>query len=319
MQLAHSVVALITQAAAAGRPALSAGTPAEARALLGAGRTALGRGPELHHVEDLMVETRSGALPARLFRPSADPNGLVLYLHGGGWVLGGIDDFDAAARLFAERSGMALLLPEYRLAPEHPFPAAVEDALDCLDWMNEHASSLVGPERPLVIAGDSAGANLATIAAAELTGRVHLARQVLIYPVTDCDFDRPSYLGPANAGLISRSDMLWFFENYVGGRERADPRISPLRRGDLDGLPPTYVATAEYDVLRDEGEAYAHRLAEAGIPTTLARYAGLPHGFVRLFNLVPEADRAMAHIADALAGRPSGEPLGGAATRGDAG
>jgi acetyl esterase len=146
---------------------------------------------------------------------------------------------------------------------------------------------------------------------------VPLARQVLIYPVTDCDFERPSYLDPENAGLISRSDMLWFFDHYVGGRERADPRISPLRGEDLSGLPPTYVATAQYDVLRDEGEAYAHRLAKAGIPTTLARHAGLPHGFVRLFNLVPEADRAMAQIADAIAGRPSGERLGCAGKLGD--
>ena len=309
MPLTPAVAALIAQAAAAGRPALSAGTPDEARALLAAGRVALGRGPDLFRVEDLSVETRSGALPARLYVPGPDPAGLVLYLHGGGWVLGTIAEFDAAARLLAHRSGLAVLLPEYRLAPEHPFPCAVEDAVDCLDWAHRRAGGLVGPGRPLVIAGDSAGANLATVAAAERAGRVSLARQVLIYPVTDCDFERPSYRDPENAGLITRRDMLWFFDHYAGERERADPRISPMRRADLAGLPPAHVATAEYDVLRDEGEAYAHRLAEAGVPTTLTRHAGLPHGFVRLFNLVPEADRAMTEIAAALAGRGDGWPL----------
>jgi acetyl esterase len=317
MPLAPQIVALMAQTAAAGRPALSAGTPAEARALLAAGRATLGPGPDLPRVEDLAIETRSDRLSARLYVPGPDPSGLILYLHGGGWALGTIAEFDAAARLLAQRSGLALVLPEYRLAPEHPFPSAVEDAVDCLDWVGERAGGLVGGQPALVIAGDSAGANLATVAAAERAGRVPLARQVLIYPVTDCDFDRPSYLDPANAGLITRRDMQWFFGHYAAGRDLADPRISPLRRNDLAGMPPSHVATAEYDVLRDEGEAYAHRLAESGVLTTLTRHASLPHGFVRLFNLVPEADQAMTEIADALAGRAGGTRLAQGTNRGD--
>ncbi|MFH6787282.1 MULTISPECIES: alpha/beta hydrolase [Methylobacterium] len=319
MPLAPAVSALLAQAAAAGRPALSAGTPDDARGLLAAGRAALGQGPDLDRIEDLAVQTRAGPLPARLYVPGPAPAGLVLYLHGGGWVLGTIEDYDAFARLLARRSGLAVLLPEYRLAPEHPFPCGLEDAIDCLDWANRRAADLVGPGLDLVVAGDSAGANLATVAAAERIGRVPLARQVLVYPVADCDVDRPSYLDPENAGLITRRDMLWFFDHYAGAGNPADPRVSPLRRASLAGLPPTHVATAEYDVLRDEGEAYAHRLAQAGIATTLTRHAGLPHGFVRLFNLVPEADRAVAEIADAVAGRTAGRrPTSATTSQGEA-
>lgn len=304
--LAPAVSALLAQAAAAGRPALSAGTPDDARKLLATSRAGLGQGPELDRVEDLAVDTRIGPVPARLYMPGPMPTGLVLYLHGGGWVLGSIEDYDAFARLLARRSGLAVLLPEYRLAPEHPFPCGLEDVIDCLDWVGRRAADLVGPGLDLVIAGDSAGANLATVAAAERIGRVPLVRQVLVYPVVDCDVDRPSYLDGENVGLITRRDMLWFLDHYVGAGNPADPRVSPIRRASLAGLPPTYVATAEYDILRDEGEAYARRLAEAGTATTLTRHAGLPHGFVRLFNLVPEADRAVAEIADAVAGRLAG-------------
>lgn len=307
MPLDPLVGALFAQVAASGRPAISASSPEQARAVLEAGRAALGSGPPLDRVEDVSIATRGGHVPGRLFRPKPRPDGLVVYFHGGGWVLGTLDGFDAVVRVLAERSGCAFLLVDYRLAPETPFPGAVEDAVDALLWAARGIADLAGRDAgdrdaagrdlPLVAAGDSAGANLATVAAAILRGRVEPALQVLIYPVADCDFDTPSYRDPGNAGIVTRDDMIWFFDHYAAGPDRAGPDVSPLRRPDLAGLPPAHVATAEYDVLRDEGEAYARRLAAAGIATVLRRYDGLPHGFIRLHNLVPAVDAALTEIA----------------------
>jgi acetyl esterase len=251
-------------------------------------------------VEDLTLTTRGGALQARLFQPTASPRGLIVYLHGGGWVLGGIDDFDTLARTLVAQSGCAVLLPDYRLAPEHPFPAAIEDCEDAITEAAARSSSWLGHPVPLVVAGDSAGANLATVAAARLYPRVALALQALIYPVTDCDFNRPSYGQHATGLPLTARDMRWFFEHYAPPDRWSDPLVSPLRAPNLSVLPPTYVAIAAYDVLRDEGEAYAQRLQEAGVPVTLRIYDDLAHGFIRLHNLVDSSARAVSDLADAI-------------------
>ena len=295
----HPIIAsLIAQGKAAGRPSFSACDPVQARAVMSASRAALGRGPDLARVEDVAIRTRAGTIPGRLLVPNDAPSGLVVYLHGGGWVVGDIDDFDAVARLLSARSGCAVLLVDYRLAPETPYPGPLEDAEDALTWAAREGPRLLCGDGPLVIAGDSAGANLAAVTAAS-TG-VPLALQVLIYPVTDQDFDTPSYRDPTNAGILSRDDMIWFFDHYAPERLRDDHRLNPLRRSDLTGLPPALVVTAEYDVLRDEGEAYAKRLGEAGVPTVLKRYDGMPHGFIRMHNLVDAVDVAISEIADAI-------------------
>ncbi len=300
MPLHPLIATMFEQFRASGRPNFSACTVEEARALMSGARAAFGNGPDLPRIEDVTIATRSGSIAGRLFVPDAEPAGLVIYFHGGGWVVGTIDDFDALARLIARRSGCAVLLVEYRLAPETPFPGPVEDALDALAWAARSRQDLLGRDVPLVVAGDSAGGNLAAVAAAATRGTIPLALQVLLYPVTDRDFDTASYRDPQNAGLLTRDDMVWFFGHYAPNADRDDPRLDPLRLGDFAGLPPAFVASAEYDVLRDEGEAYADRLQAAGIPTVLKRYRGLPHGFIRMHNLVDTVDAAVTDVAEAI-------------------
>jgi acetyl esterase len=287
--------------AAAGRPALSDGTPEQSRALVAAGRAALGVAPEIGSIRDLSVPTRAGAIAARLLLPKTAPAGLVVYLHGGGWVIGALDDYEVLARHLVALSDCAVLLPDYRLAPEHPFPAGLEDCEDALLFAAEKASELSGAHLPLIVAGDSAGANLGTVAARRLRGRLALALQVLLYPVTDSDFDRPSYHAHGQGLPLTRQDMLWFFDHYAPRALHRDPDISPLRASDLSGLPPALIVTAQYDVLRDEGEAYAGRLAAAGVPVTHRCAAGLPHGFARLHNHIGIVDAELRAVAATIA------------------
>jgi len=292
---------MLAAARAAGRPALGAGTPDDARAMLVTTREALGPGPAEVRMETLQVPTRSGSAPARCYQPAGDARGLVLYLHGGGWVCGALDDYDAFARLLAAESGCAVLMLDYRLAPEHPFPAGLEDSEDALLWIQQAGMQrLLGKRAPLIVSGDSAGGNLGIAAVRATRGRADVALQAWFYPVTDCDMDRPSYKNYSEGMPLLASDMRWFFGHYAPQELWSDPRIAVLR-GDLAGSPPTWVATSEYDVLRDEGEEYAERLRAAGVPAELQRVAGLPHGFVRLFNLVDTADAAVRSGAAAVA------------------
>lgn len=311
MPLHPFIEAMLAQMAAAGRPALSAGSPADARAMLAAGRPALGPRATVGSVRDLTVPTRGGGIAARLVMPQGPADGLVVHLHGGGWVVGAIDDFDVLAHALAAKSGCAVLLPDYRLAPEFPFPAGLEDAEDALAFAAREGAALCGRDVPVVVAGDSAGANLATVAARRLGGRVDLALQVLAYPVADADLDRPSYARHGTGLPLTRADMDWFFGHYVPADRRADPDVSPLRAPDLSGLPPALVLLAEYDVLHDEGEAYARAMARAGVPVTLRRLDGLTHGFMRLHNHVAEVDRVLDDVAAAIrtaVGRRGDEP-----------
>lgn len=301
MPLHPFIDAMLKQFAAVGRPPVSAGTPAQARAVVAASRAALGEGPEIGSVEPVDVPTRSGAIEALLLKPKGVPVGLIVYLHGGGWVVGTPRDFEPLARLIVAKSRCAVLLPDYRLAPEHPFPAGLEDSEDALLFAAAHVETLCGTRVPLAVAGDSAGANLATIAARRLGTRVDLCIQGLLYPVADHDFDRPSYRDYSDGMPLSRADMIWFFDHYAPRARQGDPDIAPLRAVDLAGLPPAHVITAEYDVLRDEGEAYAERLQAAGVPVTLTRAASLTHGFARLHNHVDLADQAVTAMAQAIA------------------
>ncbi|WP_439495250.1 alpha/beta hydrolase fold domain-containing protein [Bosea sp. (in: a-proteobacteria)] len=272
-----------------GRPALSAGTPGEVRAMIAAGRAVLGAGPDLARISDLSLPTRGGSIRARLYVPDGDVGGLVVYLHGGGWMIGEIEDYDTLARTLAAESGCAVLLPDYRLAPEHPFPAGLEDAEDVLAHAASRMPDLIGRAGRLVVCGDSAGANLATIAIRRLRGSADVAAQILIYPVTDCDFERPSYAAYGVGLPLTREDMVWFFRHYAPESLWSSPDIAPLRAHDLRGLPPTLVIVAECDVLADEGLAYADRLEQAGIDVTRRVAPGLTHGFIRLHNLVDVA------------------------------
>jgi acetyl esterase len=291
MPLHPFVEKMMDAARAANRPALSGGSPQQARDLVASGRSVLGAGPEVGNVADLTIPTRSGSVPARLFRSKNTEHGLAVYFHGGGWVCGTLDDYDILARNLVQYSDCAVLMVDYRLAPEFAFPAGLEDAEDAIIWAARELEALVGERLPLAVGGDSAGGNLATAALNSLRGKVDCALQLLLYPVTDANTGRPSYIEHGEGLPLTRSDMQWFFGHYAPKALWADPRISPLRHPSLAGSPSAWIATAEYDVLRDEGEDYARRLKDAGVQVELCRVEGLAHGFARLSNHVePVAD-----------------------------
>jgi acetyl esterase len=294
----HPVVAaLIERSRAAGMPAISAGTVAHGRALFAATSAAIGAGPDVAEWRGVEIPARGGMVSAMLCVPQGELAGLCVYLHGGGWVVGTASGHEALARTLAARSLCAVLVPDYRLAPEHPFPAGLEDCEDVLLWAAATLASELGPALPLVVAGDSAGGNLATVAARRLAGRVKLAGQALIYPVTDADFDTESYLAYGTGLPLTRADMPWFFSHYAPKDYWTDPAISPLRAPSLAGCPPAVIALAEYDVLRDDGLAYARRLEAEGLLAGLRRYPDLTHGSLRLHNLVDSADRMVGDLA----------------------
>jgi acetyl esterase len=270
-----------------------------ARAIIAAGVAVFGKGPEVGKVSQLVIPTRDGSVAGRLFRPQTDAHGLIVYLHGGGWVVGALDDYDALARNLVARSGFALLLVDYRLAPEHPFPAGLHDAQDAIAWARSSLVEFAG--LPLVVAGDSAGANLAIVANLALKDTVKPALQVLFYPVTDMPARSGSYeaYGSTSYPLTAR-DMEWFLAQYAGQGAAPDPRIAPMLEPSLAGSPPSWIATAEYDVLRDEGEAYAERLLNEGIAVQARRYDGLAHGFARWMNLVDTSSQALDDAAAAI-------------------
>ena len=299
----HPVVsAIIAKMRAANIPALSAGTPDEARAILAAGRPGLGSGPAMRTRTEIQIPTRTGSIRALLLVPKQEVIGLCLYIHGGGWVLGTPEDYETLASTLAGRSGCAVLVPDYRLAPEHPFPAGLQDCEDTALWVWRERQALIGEAVPMVVAGDSAGANLAIGALSQLKGRVHPAGLVLIYPVVDADASTPSY-ERFGAGLpLLKADMEWFLRLYAQPAQWRDPAVSPLVAPVLDDHPPTSVILAEHDVLLDEGHAYARRLAAMQRLVALRQYPGMPHGFIRLHNLVDIADQAVTDAAADLAG-----------------
>jgi acetyl esterase len=295
--------AFLEQMAAAGGKPLHEMTPDEGRAL-GAGLADLaGPGPEMARVTEHGVAGPHGDVPVRVLVPFATARGVIVYYHGGGWVLGRIDEFDTLARKLAERTSCAVVLVDYRLAPEHRYPTAVEDSYAVLEWVGQHIGEIAGREDvPLIVAGDSAGGNLSAVMAlrARDRGGPSIALQVLIYPVTDADLDRPSYTDPENQLLLTRDAMVWFWDHYVpDAARRSEPDASPLRAADLAGLPPAVVLTAEHDVLRDEGEAYAERLTTAGVPVDFKRHTGQMHGFFTLLML-PGSERGYQQVVKAV-------------------
>ena len=280
--------------AAAGLPPTWELTPGEVRAGVAIIADMIGPGPDVAEVRDIAIPSQAGGIPARVYSPVADPPGTVVYYHGGGWVIGSIDGWDAVCRALAVASGCELVSVDYRLAPEHRFPAAADDAYDALAWV---ASSLAGG-RPLVVAGDSAGGNLAAVAAlrARDSGGPALAMQVLVYPVTDHDMDRASYHEYDGAEfLVNRRDMAWYWDHYVPDPAvRVNPYASPLRAPDVSGLPPLYLVTDEHDPLRDEGFAYADRMRAARVPVEHRHYGSQIHGFFSFVNLLDDGDKAVS-------------------------
>jgi acetyl esterase len=295
-QLHPDVAALLADMRAAGMPAVSAGSAEDARSLLQAMRRGRSAGPDMHHMEN--TQLCDTGVAARIYEPVADPVATVLYLHGGGWVIGEIETSDFAVRHLARSTGCRIVSVGYRLAPEHPFPAAVQDTEMALHWLARWVSRLPGNRQQIVVAGDSAGGNLATVAAlrARDAGGPAIAGQMLFYPVVDCDFDTSSYLEAEETVPLSSKDMRWFWTHYAPlHEERMHPHASPLRAASLAGMPPTFLATAQFDPLRDEGELYAARLRSAGVVVQLKRYPGTVHGF---FSLPDRLEPARELLAD---------------------
>lgn len=255
-------------------------------------------------VRDVTIPTPEGAIRGRLYRADAgDTDRLLVYFHGGGFVLGGLDSTDGVARFLARYSGVSVLSVEYRLAPEHPFPAAPDDALAAYRFAEQMASDWGHDPELIAVGGDSAGANLATVLCADRqrAGLPMPAFQLLFFPVTDFSRKRASYAEFADGFFLTDRQMEWYTEQYLPGRvDVADPRASPLLAGDLAGLPPAYIAVAGFDVLRDEGEDYARALDAAGVRVALRRHDGLVHAFVNATGLFAAGKEATLEAAGAL-------------------
>jgi acetyl esterase len=279
-------------------------TPEEARAGTAAMNEMFGVGPDMDRTEDLVLTGwDGGTFEIRVHRPTPKPHAVVVYLHGGGWVLSDIDGFDTLGRQLAEQSGSTVILVNYRKAPENPFPAAVEDSWTALNWAADRIGELARDGAPLYVAGDSAGGNLSAVMALRSRDRggPQIARQFLIYPVTDADFTRGSYLEEENQTLLPKEFMAWFWDHYLADHDqRNNAEASPLRAEDLSGVAPAFLVTAAHDVLRDEGEAYGDRLREAGVDVESHRWPGQMHGFFSMVNVLPASAEVMTLVAQSI-------------------
>ena len=317
MALDEATTALLAGMAASGLGPLHELTPAEARGRMAAMRGEAPPGPDMASVRDARVRASGGFVPVRVLVPAQRPRGVIVYYHGGGWVIGGLDDFDRLGRLLAQRTGCTVILVDYRLAPEYRYPTAVDDAWAALRWADEYRAELAGAggeagrPAPLIVAGDSAGGNLSAVMTmrARAAGGPPIALQVLVYPVTDCDLDSTSYQDPANQLMLSRESMVWFWDHYAPDADaRLHPDASPLRSANFAALPPAVILTAEHDVLRDEGELYATRLMKAGVSVRHRRCAGQMHGFFTMTDLLPGAGEALDYVSAAIEEHLAAEP-----------
>ena len=298
---------LLDRVRAAGRKPFSACTATEARAFPTLMKALFGEGAQVAQVCDVAIPTPQGhSVPARLYLPERHDGRLIVFFHGGGWVLGSVADYDNFTATLAARTGTAVLSVDYRLAPESPFPGPVDDALAALDHAGRLGAAWLGrPLSQLIAMGDSAGATLATVATRRLRdtpGARQVDLQVLVYPVTDAGFDTPSYREFAQGHLLSADDMRWFWDHYCPDAvARRHPDASPLQATDLAGLPPTRLFTAACDPLRDEGEDYGRRLAAAGVDCEVVRCEGLLHAFLSMIHYSPNAAQAFDTIVQSLA------------------
>jgi acetyl esterase len=303
MPLDPVIKTLLDGMAAAGGPALGSQDVAATRAAFD-NMPLPRREIALASVADRKIPGPAGEIPVRIYQPhGAGVKPVLLYFHGGGWVIGTLDSYDATCRELAQGAGCVVVSVDYRLAPEHRYPAAPDDCYAALKWVAANAASLGADANRLAVGGDSAGGNLSAVVSqmARDKGGPAIRFQLLIYPVTDADFTRGSYASNAEGYLLTTVSMHWFWDHYLPEKsKRADAYASPLRAKDLSGLPPAWVCTAEFDPLRDEGEAYAKRLQEAGVSTQLTRFDGLIHGFISMGLVAPKAQAAIDEAVAAL-------------------
>jgi acetyl esterase len=289
---------------AAGTPPLHTLSVVEARAAMRATLISRGNTPALHSVEDVMIRGTRGGLNVRVYRPVIGRAPIALFLHGGGWTVNDLDTHDYLCRRLAERSGWVLASLDYRRAPEHPYPAALEDAYLGYRWLLDNSDRFAGDATSFALVGESAGGSLAA-------GLTLLARdrgapmptfQALAYPSLDRFDNWPSYSERGLGYALDRDMIKWFFDHYLPDNcDLDDPYLFPLRARDLSGLPPAFVMTAEFDPLRDEGLAYVDRLRHAGVRVEHLHAEDQMHGFLLLSSVVARAGRLIARLADALA------------------
>jgi acetyl esterase/lipase len=257
----------------------------------------------LSRIEDRSVPGPDREISLRVYGPEGnEPLPVMLYFHGGGYVKGGIEESDVFCRRLARTSRHVVLSVAYRLAPEHPFPAALDDAYASTVWAYHHAGEVGGLSGPVVVCGESAGGNLAAVTCllARWDRRVTIRHQVLLQPVLDFTLSFPSMALPSTECLVPRDDLAWYYKTYYGDGNPKDPRVSPVFAGDLSRLPPALIIAAEYDTLRDEAQAYAERLQKADVATRYVCYPGMVHGFLQMGGLVSEAQSAVDDIARAV-------------------
>jgi acetyl esterase len=256
---------------------------------------------EVASVEDRTLDTAAGAVRVRVFTPEADgPVPIMMYFHGGGYVKGGVVESEAFCRRLARTTSNVVVSVDYRLAPEHPYPAALDDAYHSSLWANENAGTLGGTKDSFSVCGESAGGNLAAVICllARSGAQMEISRQILLQPVVDFTLSYPSIGMPASECLVPREDLAWYYEEYYGtDADTRDFRVSPIFADDLSGLPPALIITAEHDTLRDEGKAYADRLESSGVQTKYRCYNGMIHGFLQMAGLVDQAQAAIDEIS----------------------
>jgi acetyl esterase len=303
-ELTPAMRLLLERMARAAYPPMYTLTPRQAKAAYeaGAGVLELPKA-ELARVEDFSLPSRDGtALPARLYAPGPQVLPVLLYLHGGGFTIGSIASHDILCRELSRLAGCAVVSLEYRLAPEHRFPTAVNDAWDALQWLVAHGEDLGCDTRRLAVGGDSAGGTLAAVCAILARDRqMALALQLLFYPGCAASEDAPSHRRYGRGLVLEEADIEWFFDQYIARNEREDWRFAPLNAPDVEKVAPAWFGLAECDPLVDDGIAYADKLRAAGVPVDLEIYRGVTHEFIKMGRVLPEARQAHRDAALALA------------------
>lgn len=299
IQLDPQMKALLDQAAAAGGKPFHDMTPAEARNAIETMFAAFrGTPKEVAKIEDRKIPGPGGQVPIRVYTPAGNgPFGALIYFHGGGWVIGNIETHDVVCRDLTAGAGCVTVSVDYRLAPEHKFPAAPEDCHAATKWVADNARALNIDANRIAVGGDSAGGNLAAVVSQMARDRngPKIAFQLLVYPATDCANETPSQREFTQDGyILSRADMDWFYGHYLNAADKTNPYVCPALAKNFAGLPPAFVITAEVDPLRDEGEAYAEALRKAGVKVKAKRYNGVCHGFFSMAALIDKGKEAVA-------------------------
>ncbi|HWG74931.1 MAG TPA: alpha/beta hydrolase [Acidimicrobiales bacterium] len=303
MPLDPQIEALLEQMAAIDNVDFSEMTPEGLRQTMKMIAAADGPAEAVDSVEDASADGPAGTIPVRIYRPAGAgtaPLPLLVWYHGGGWVIGDLDTADTTCRKLANRSGALVVSVDYRLAPEHPAPAPVEDCWAALCWVAGVATELGGDASRLAVGGDSAGGNLSALLAARArdNGGPGLRYQLLVYPATDLTRSYPSHVENGDGYMLTNEATAWFLSHYLGpDDDPKHPSLSPLYIDDLGGVAPAFIITAEFDPLRDEGEAYGARLRDGGVAVDLRRYDGMIHGFFQMGGVTPVADSAVSDAA----------------------